>query len=83
MSHCRTCAVTVIVYRLKATSGGLRRDTGNSAIGGARRAAARKIGRARRESSEAKVFRAHDPPQGACDHLVCALKPLADPQTGG
>ena len=33
--------------------------------------------------SEAKVFRARAPPQGACESLVCALKLLANQQTGG
>ena len=35
------------------------------------------------DSSEAKVFRAHAPPQGACENLVCALKQLANRQAGG
>ena len=29
------------------------------------------------------MFRAHAPPQGACENLVCALKCLANQQTGG
>ena len=33
--------------------------------------------------SEAKVFWARAPPQGACESLVCALKLLANQQTGG
>ena len=32
---------------------------------------------------EAKVFWAHTPPQGTCENLVCALKFLANQQTGG
>ena len=36
-----------------------------------------------KDSSEAEVFPAHAPPQGACEHLVCALKLLANQQTGG
>ena len=35
------------------------------------------------DRSEAKVFRAHAPPLGACENLVCALKLLANQQTGG
>ena len=35
------------------------------------------------DTSEAKVFRAHAPPQGACENLVCALKLLAKQQMGG
>ena len=34
-----------------------------------------------RDSSEAKVFRAHAPPQGACENLVCPLTLLANQQT--
>ena len=63
----------------------------NSATGGVRRAASA-IGGARTESlsnrnrvdpSEAKVFRAHTRPKGACENLVCPLKLLANQQTGG
>ena len=32
---------------------------------------------------QAKVFWAHAPPQGPCENLVCALKLLANQQTGG
>ena len=35
------------------------------------------------DASEAKVFRAHTPPQGACENRVCALKLLANMQAGG
>ena len=37
----------------------------------------------RADPSEAKVFRAHGPPQGACGNLMSALKLLANQQTGG
>ena len=33
--------------------------------------------------SEAKVFRAHAPPHGACENLVCGLRLLGDQQLGG
>ena len=33
--------------------------------------------------SEAKVFRAHAPPNGVCENRVCALKFLAHQQLGG
>ena len=35
------------------------------------------------DPSEAKVFRAHAPPQGACEHLTRSLNLLAGLQTGG
>ena len=35
------------------------------------------------DRSEANMFRAHAPPQGACENLVCALKLLAQQQTRG
>ena len=35
------------------------------------------------DPSEAMVFRAQAPPQAQCENLVCALKFLAIPQTGG
>ena len=35
------------------------------------------------DPSEAKVFRAHAPPQGPCDNLMCALKMPATLQAGG
>ena len=35
------------------------------------------------DRSEVKVFRAHAPPQGACENLVCALQLLANQQLGG
>ena len=35
------------------------------------------------DRSEAKVFRAHAPPQCVCESLVCALKLLANQQLGG
>ena len=34
------------------------------------------------DSSEEKVFRAHAPPQGTYENPVCALKLLANQQTG-
>ena len=34
-------------------------------------------------ASEAKVCRAHAPPQGACENLLCVLKLLANVQAGG
>lgn len=37
----------------------------------------------RANPSEGKVFRAHALPQGVCENLVCALKLLANQQTGG
>ena len=33
--------------------------------------------------SEAKVFRAHAPPQGPCENLMCAFKLLANLQARG
>ena len=60
--------------------------------GGARLVAASAAGGTRTERvlavqdsadpSEAKVFRAHAPPQCACESLVCALELSADQQTG-
>ena len=35
------------------------------------------------DSSEAKVFRAHAPPRGACGNFVCALKLLTNQQLEG
>ena len=35
------------------------------------------------DPSEATVFRAHAPPPGACENLVCTLKFLANEQPGG
>ena len=71
---------------------GSKRHGKNSATGGARRAASSTVGGTRADllviqdranPSEAKVFRAHALPQGVCENLVCALKLLADQQTGG
>ena len=50
--------------------------TAASTIGGARL-----VVQDSAEPSEAKVFRAHAPPQDACENLVCALKLFAKQQT--
>ena len=42
-AHGRTCALTAAGFRLKTTSGGCRRGTGNTVIGGVQRAAASTI----------------------------------------
>ena len=97
-SHCRTCALIATNTHLKITSGGLagamataKRRGRSSVTGGARHAAATSVGRTRPESvtqdragpTEAKVFRARAPLQGQCKTLMCALKQLANLQTGG
>ena len=92
-SHCRTCALTAFrITRWKTSSVGFRLGNDSSkkkqcnwwcaACGGQHR-----IGswfcRTARDRSEAKVFRAHAPPHGACENLVCGLRLLGDQQLGG
>ena len=92
-SLCRTCALKASAFRVKITLGGsllgVRRS---SATGGARRAAASTSWRDPNgvsviqhsaDPSDAKVFRAHAPPQGVCENHVCAHKLSAKQQTGG
>ena len=94
-SHCRTCALTVIVTRLRTTSGGhgdvnkkKKRQCNwwSAACGGQydwrnpNRILVIQGGTDRRE---AQVFRAHAAPHGACENLVNALKFLANQQQGG
>ena len=71
---------------MKITCGGPRHGK-NSAAGGARRATSSAVGGIRTESwlhgtvrlpGRRRVFRAHAPPQCACENLTCALKLLAD-----
>ena len=67
------------------------RHGSSSAIGGPRRAAANMTGGTLTESwfyrtartVAAKVFRAHAPPNGVCENLVCALNLSANQQLGG
>ena len=85
-------------FPLEETSGGslgsaVTEASGrNGASGDARHAAASATGGTRTEfwlkqdgadPSEAKVFRAHAPPHGACGNFVCTLKLLANMEVGG
>ena len=74
-SHCPTCALIAADALMKVTPGALRWSTETAA---------------RRVNSEQslgyagqKVFRAHAPPEGPCENLMCAIKLLAILHAGG
>ena len=99
MSPYRTCALIVVAFRLRTTFGGRPQGTAtattgrrSSAIGGARRVAAKCDWRAPSrvvvlqdsvDPRQTQVFRAHAAPQGMCDNLINSLKHLTNQQKDG
>ena len=90
-SHCLTCALLVIVTRMKTTSGGSHQGTATSTSQQKKQcnwwcsACGREydwrnpdrilVIQDTTDRREAKVFRAHAPPTGVCENLWGSLKP--------